>query len=86
MTSTQTVWTLAAGQHIRGTYYGMPYSGVVTSLRPHTMNHAVLMLDVKLDAPISVFGLERDSMIVHASDRGSELARFQDAADTLEVL
>lgn len=47
------------GARVRGIFYGIPYRGVVTSSTPHSQSLAHIH-QVKLDQPISVFGVQRD--------------------------
>jgi hypothetical protein len=53
---------LQSGQAVRGLYYGVSFSGVVESSRPHTMRNDAQIVHVVLDAPISALGLERDTI------------------------
>jgi hypothetical protein len=61
---------------VHGEYFGIPYTGIVTHQRPHTMNHHIQMFSVQLDAPLTVFGLERNSLLINASDDPAALAHF----------
>jgi hypothetical protein len=54
---------IAIGARVQGVYYGQPYTGTVSYARPHTMNLSY-MHHIDLDAPITVFSAERDSIIV----------------------
>jgi hypothetical protein len=51
------------------------------------MNHHILEVQVTLDTPITVFGVAREAMIVHAADHQSDLAHFLGGSTTdhLEV-
>lgn len=81
------VWTLQAGDKVNGKYMGQfDYSGRISSLRPHTINHKILMVFVELDNAIDVFGASRDSLVIHASNDEAAAAKFSGGdADTIEV-
>jgi hypothetical protein len=64
---TNDFYTLTAGDKVRGSYMGVPYAGVITELRAHTMNHRITLFTIDLDQPITVFGSERDSIHFGAS-------------------
>jgi hypothetical protein len=51
------------GTKVTGEYYGEKYSGIVDYGRPHTMNDSYLHF-VKLDVPITVFGAERQAVVI----------------------
>jgi hypothetical protein len=59
--------TYQVGEAVKGTYFGQPYQGVVSYARPHTMNNSYKH-HIALSAPITVFGTERDSIIVSVWD------------------
>ena len=70
------IHTITTGTIVRGLYCGVSFSGIVTSHRAHTMNHRIELFFVELEQPISVFGLERSSLCVNASDSREALAKF----------
>ena len=85
----ENIWTLQVGQRVAGNYMGaFPYRGTVTAFRGHTMNHQIALVFVDLDAPIEVFGAERDSLVINASNDAAAASRFSGgiAPDTIEVL
>lgn len=51
------------GTKVTGEYYGEKYSGIVDYGRPHTMNDSYIHF-VKLDVPITVFGAERQAVVI----------------------
>lgn len=53
----------SVGEKVKGVYFGQPYTGVVTHARPHTMNMSYKH-HIELDSPVTVFGAQRDSIIV----------------------
>jgi hypothetical protein len=64
------------GDRVTGTYCGASYTGTVREQRPHTMNHHIQLFFVDLDAPQTILGLERDSLVINASDDFGALNRF----------
>jgi hypothetical protein len=81
-----TIHTIQNGARVQGEYCGHPYQGTVTAQRPHTMNHRIQMFWVALDAPVDIFGLVRDSLIIHGSDSYEAALHFNGgtSADTIE--
>lgn len=51
-------------ERVSGTYYGIPYSGVVTDNRGITVRPYDIEIYVKLDRPITVFSQERDTLTI----------------------
>lgn len=51
------------GDKVKGVYFGKEYVGTVEHARPHTMNQSYKH-HIVLDQPITVFGAERDRIIV----------------------
>ena len=58
------------GEKVKGQYYGEKYTGVVEYGRPHTMNDSYLHF-VKLDAPIIVFGAQRDGIVITSGEENT---------------
>ena len=75
------IHTIETGAKVSGSYCGVAYRGIVTSQRGHTMNHNITLFDVQLESPITVFGLERNSLHVSASDDAAALVRYLGGVD-----
>jgi len=73
MTSIHSIQT---GDKVKGLYMDVPYTGVVDSQRPHTMNHRITLFFVTLDQPITVFGFERDGINLCLSDDAAAQMHF----------
>ena len=56
------------GTRVRGVFYGVPYRGVVKSSTGHSQSLAHIH-QVKLEQPISVFGVLRDLIHVPVWER-----------------
>lgn len=72
----KSIYTIENGATVQGTYLGTPYTGIVREQRQHTMNHRIRMFSVDLDAPVTVFGMERASLLINASDDLSSLRQY----------
>ena len=70
---------LSEGTKVSGTYHNVPFSGVVTSRRPHSCNDDIIYF-VKLDSPVTVYGDVREDLCVtvdpdtHSSKYGDRIA------------
>lgn len=60
-------------QQIRGLYLGnIPFRGVITEMRPLTVRtDGCFVYFVALSEPVTVFGEQRDSLVVNAKFDGS---------------
>jgi hypothetical protein len=58
------------GQKVSGSYFGVPFTGVVEHARPHTLAHHLDVVHVILDTPITVYGLERAAIAMHVTREG----------------
>ena len=69
----------STGDRVKGSYYGKEYVGTVENARAHTMNLSYKHYIV-LDNPISIFGAERDRIIVSiwepSNDDGNTIEAF----------
>jgi len=69
------------GAKVRGVYFGAPFTGTVTSHRPHTMNRKIELFWITLDAPIDVLGLVRNDIHTAASDDRAALIHYHGGMD-----
>ena len=67
------IYTIQNGDKVTGRYCGVEYVGTVREQRQHTMNHRIRQFSVQLDAPQTILGMERDSLLIAASDDFSAL-------------
>ena len=72
----ENIYAIENGSAVHGTYCGVLYSGIVREQRQHTMNHKIMVFSVDLDFPITVFGMERDSLLVNAAADLADLRRY----------
>ena len=73
---TSTHQRLDAGTRVRGTYYGNPITGTISSRRGHTINYRVWMTHIELDEPTYLANLgrtETKGVLVHTDYDGSVL-------------
>lgn len=50
------------GDRVRGTYFGQPFTGIVTAFRYHTINDAITLHTVRTDEPVLVVGRQSTSV------------------------
>ena len=63
---------MQVNQQVSGVYMGIPFSGVVTEKRSITVKtDGCCEFMVQLAAPMTIFGLERDGLCVHAKFDGT---------------
>lgn len=60
------------GMKVTGNYYGAAFTGTITSERPHTVNWNRTVVSIKLDTPINVLDLERDTVMMEVYSDGRE--------------
>ena len=71
-------------QQVTGTYCGAKFSGTIAAMRALTVKtDGCFEFTVKLPAPLTVYGWERDTLIVHAKFDGapSSYTKFTDALE-----
>lgn len=52
------------GEHVNGVYCGVPFAGKLTAYTRPTPDYKNVIFDVLLDAPITVFGMQKASVEV----------------------
>ncbi len=63
---------MQVNQQVQGTYCGTKFSGVIASMRRLTVKtDDCFEFAVKLPAPLTVYGHERDTLLVHAKFYGT---------------
>ena len=63
---------MQVGQQVRGEYMGQVFSGVIASQRMLTVKtDGAFERFVTLDKPVTVFGTERDTLVVYTQFDGS---------------
>jgi hypothetical protein len=70
---------MSAGDSVKGTYYGVQFTGTVRSIRAHTMRHDVVGIDVELATPIMVNETERNGIHLWLGWDGTENPTFSGA-------
>lgn len=56
------------GKKVSGNYHGVAFSGNAVSTRGVTVRPYTIELTIELDAPITVYGQNRDSVIISGQD------------------
>lgn len=72
---------MQTNQQVRGIYCGTQFGGVIAEMRRLTVRtDGCFEFVVKLPAPLTVYGHERDTLIVHAKFDGapSSYTKFSD--------
>ena len=59
------------GDFVKGEYINVPFTGVITHARPHSMAHKVTIITIRTDAPIDVFGYVRNVIQVEVLATGN---------------
>ena len=75
---------MQTNQQVSGTYCGAAFSGVITEMRRLTVKtDGCFEYMVKLAQPVTVFGLERYSLCIHAKFDGtpSSYTKFTDSLE-----
>ena len=76
---------MQTNQQVSGTYCGAAFSGVITEMRRLTVKtDGCFEYMVKLAQPVTVFGLERDSLCIHAKFDGTP-SSYTKHADSMEA-
>ena len=52
------------GDSVMGSYHGVSFNGTVLEYRHHTMRYDLLIITVKLEPRIKVYGTERDIILI----------------------
>jgi hypothetical protein len=76
---------MEAGQQVSGEYYGQKFHGVITEQRALTVRtDGAFERFIDLSAPITVFGTERNSIVVYTKYDGSP-SSYTKYSDSLQV-
>lgn len=81
----KSVFSFRVGDKVKGTYDDVPFTGVIDSARPHTMNWN-MTLGVKLDKPITVLGLKRDSVLLSVADDPGDQYHYSKFPQSIELV
>lgn len=82
----KSVFSFRVGDKVKGTYDSVPFTGVIDSARPHTMNWNIMTLGVKLDKPITVLGLKRDSVLLSVADDPGDQYHYSKFPQSIELV
>jgi Glyoxalase superfamily protein len=69
MNAQQPEMNMQLGQQVKGKYFNVAFTGVVSHMRPHTMNNHIV-LHIELDAEIEVFGDKRAAIAMEVNAEG----------------